>query len=285
MNRYYVIKGLRILFILLLSFCVLFLALSLFFISLFRPERRIHANPPAFHEMLRQFEEISAEQSEVSFLKHRGIVYVALIFVGDEESQKNIPFIRDTVFESITSEPIINFFLYDYGIKNIGAVGITFFTQEKQNCIVLFTANAMSDFKTWYVDGVGDFGIASNFARGYGNENVRMLTHSRMQTDELMISYGSWLTNGDLSEREIEYEFTNHVIDAVNEMKSDIPNFINGPLNDFLEGLHWLPIDEGFIIRIELSLKGSPGYGDNKIWRENMIFARKPTGIWERITS
>jgi len=129
--------------------------------------------------------------------------------------------------------------------------------------------------------------VLRNFVQGYSNENIRMGLNQSLTTDGLTLTLGRWFTSSELSAEEIEYEYVNWVMGVQSEMRSNMPDFVRGPLNYCLEGLYWLYIDEGYTITVNFEMQDRPwritSSESEIIERETMIFERTITGTWEKV--
>lgn len=243
--------------------------------------------PPDFLELLARFDEISPKDSTFSFFAPHDSVSVRLAFIGDDESQANIPAIRDAIAEWLMTDNFIAFIESEGVQHSTMSVAIVFHGDLGDSLlgghIVGFHVGSVEQgFETWNIN--SSEWRFFNFLDGYAQAHAFVSSISRhviFSTGEMVITLTPHLLATGLphiSEEEHAYTTLSELFD---EIRPAISAYVHGQLNEHLEGLKWFTLGEGYSITINFSTRGI-GYTQRPTadFHETMLFRRTEAGVW-----
>ena len=160
----------------------------------------------------------------------------------------------------------------------INIIDISFFQKDPHQYIVRLYKNNYYDSNDWYI--TYDLNAIGDFIRSYSSDDIRLHHRYSLTPNKLTINLGQWSLARGVSEGDIEYDPADWVINALDEIKSNIPDFIRDSLNHTLEKLLWLPIRDGYIIVVNFDIFDGPYAWSDTIERGVLVFERASPGIW-----
>ena len=244
--------------------------------------RYTYATPPNFFESLERFDEIHLDRRSFSYFTPHSDIVVQINFIGTDEYLINIPVIRDTVAKYLMSNEFV-YFIEERGLQHHDlTAAVRFWREEPNTHIVSFRGSTYFQFNNWSYDTV--LTEIHSYLREFDTEHIGMgIDRGVFNSNELTFSFvPRFGFFEDYDEDIAEIEFAGWVLNVLNKMKSDIPNFVQGRFNDYLESLGWLILDEGYTITINLVAQDIPGphYRVTTHIYETMVFVRTSAGTW-----